>query len=150
MVISDSPILLKFDFDSEAEELWEALVLHDKMIIWYFENIPNFEAVPGFTCQFLIKNQERKFTHNWEVLESIYQKHISYKWSYLEYPGDSTVQFLIEDKLEGCELTIRIDIYEDFPSDIPEFKVESCIAGWRYFMERLQGFLKENASERTL
>jgi hypothetical protein len=35
-------------------------------------------------------------------------------------------------------------ITEDYPSDVPEFKRESCIGGWNYFLgEMLKGFLEK-------
>jgi len=41
-------------------------------------------------------------------------------------------------------LTLTTQITEDFDDSIPEFKRESCIGGWNYFLkERLFNYLKQ-------
>jgi len=70
---------------------------------------------------------------------------ITYNWKYKEYPGDSFVTFqLINDK--NCvKLKLTTEVIENFPDDIPEFKRESCIGGWNYYIkERLKEFLEGN------
>ena len=71
------------------------------------------------------------------------KKKIVYRWNYPEYPGDSNVHFTIQTLEGGCLLRVSTEILEDYPDDIPEFKRESAVAGWKYFIqERLPAYLK--------
>jgi hypothetical protein len=37
---------------------------------------------------------------------------------------------------------LTVEVLEDFPDDIPEFRRESCIGGWNYFINhRLKEYL---------
>ncbi|MBT8281491.1 MAG: SRPBCC domain-containing protein, partial [Muriicola sp.] len=51
-----------------------------------------------------------------------------------EYPGASTSTFEISGTNHQSELVLTVFVQEDFPSGIPEFKRESCIGGWEYFL----------------
>ena len=69
---------------------------------------------------------------------------IVYQWNYKEHQGDSTVTFNITPTITGCKLTVTAKTLEDFPQDIPEFKRESCIGGWQYFInERLKAYVSQ-------
>ena len=50
------------------------------------------------------------------------------------------VVFELYEHGDSTTLRLTLDIREDFPEDIPEFKRKSCIGGWEYF---IQGRLKE-------
>jgi len=70
------------------------------------------------------------------------QAEISYSWRYAEYPGKSILTFSLLPAQQQVKLKVVVDVVEDFPQDIPEFKRESCIGGWNYFIgERLTGYL---------
>jgi len=48
------------------------------------------------------------------------------------------------DDEEGTQLRLTNIITADYPSDVPEFKRESCIGGWNYFLrESLKRFLEK-------
>jgi hypothetical protein len=49
------------------------------------------------------------------------------------------------DKLGNLtKLTLTARVVEDFDDSIPEFKRESCVAGWNYFIkERLSDYLEK-------
>ena len=71
-------------------------------------------------------------------------KMIKYSWEFEEYPGKSTSVFEIIKENNQTKLRLTVEILEDFPDDIPEFKRESCIAGWEYFINnRLKEFLEK-------
>lgn len=110
---------------------------------WYFEKIPSFKPEVGFKTQFNIKSGERNFLHNWEVLEVIPHKLIKYNWKYENYPGDSNVTFELLAENNKTKLKLTVEVLEDFPQNIPEFKRESCIGGWEYFIkDRLKKYLE--------
>ena len=41
-------------------------------------------------------------------------------------------------------MKVITNIVEDFQDHIPEFQPESCIAGWEYFLDRLDSYLQNN------
>jgi len=141
----DSPIIIEETFDSSVDMVWGAITEHEQMIKWYFDNIPDFKAEVGFRTQFNVKSEERNFLHKWHVTEIITKKKITYNWQYKEYPGSADVEFELIDLGDSTKLQLKVIVLEDFPNDIPEFKRESCIGGWNYFLrDRLKQYLENN------
>lgn len=135
------PIVIEQLFNKSVEVVWKAITEKDQMVQWFFNNIPDFKAEIGFKTQFLVENEGRKFTHQWEIIEVVPGKRIGYSWKYKEYPGEAKVYFNIskEDDLTKLKLT-NLGL-ETFPQDIPEFKRESCEGGWNYFINQLHSHL---------
>jgi uncharacterized protein YndB with AHSA1/START domain len=141
----DPPVIVEQNLKSTIPQVWSALTDHRLMKKWYFDNIPNFHAKVGFETRFSIFNEDREFIHKWKVTEVIPLKLISYNWKYENYPGDSEVKFEIFNNGDLAKLRVTVLIYEDFPEDIPEFKRESCVGGWNYFIkDRLKNYLQGN------
>ncbi len=112
------------------------------MTQWFFENIKNFEPTVNFETQFVVRNEDRIFTHLWKVTEVIPGKKITYNWKYKEYAGDSFVTFELSKKSNKTELKLTHTVTEEFQDDIPEFSRESCLGGWNYFIgESLNNYL---------
>ena len=136
------PIVVTQQFSVGLEDLWHAITQKDRMIQWFFENIPDFKAEVGFTTEFLVENEGRQFTHLWKITEVIPQQRIVYHWSYKEYPGEGLVYFDISPVDDRTKLTLTNHGLETFPGHIPEFSRESCEGGWNYFIkERLSAYL---------
>ncbi|MBT8280648.1 MAG: SRPBCC domain-containing protein [Muriicola sp.] len=131
---SDPPIVIKASFDRSAEDLWNSLTLLPEMKNWYFDVLEAFEAREGFKTAFKVHSEDRTFTHLWEVIEVVPGEKITYRWEFEEYPGASTSTFEISGTNHQSELVLTVLVREDFPSGIPEFKRESCIGGWEYFL----------------
>lgn len=143
MKITEAPIIVEEIFDLPVDHVWSAITDHKEMIQWYFEDIPNFIPEVGFTTWFAVVSQGRTFTHQWEVTEVIPNQRITYNWNYAEYLGDGDVTFELIKKDNTTIIRLSMVIKQDFPDDIPEFKRESCIAGWNYFIkERLKEYLE--------
>lgn len=140
----DDPIIVEQVFNKPIEVVWEAITEHNQMIQWYFDNVPEFKAEVGFYTEFDVKSGERNFLHKWSVREVIANKMIVYNWTYKDYEGSADTCFELFSKGESTKLQIKIIILEDFTDDIPEFKRESCIGGWEYF---IKGRLKEYLSQ---
>lgn len=141
----DKPIIIENLFDVPAVKVWNALTVIDEMRGWYFSNIPDFKPVPGFRTEFDIKSEARNFRHIWIVKEVIPGKLIKYTWEFSGYPGKSATTFELEEKDGKTNLKLTVDVLADFPDDVPEFKTESCRAGWEYFiMQRLAEYLSIN------
>jgi len=143
MKVSEAPIQVEQDFQTDLATAWAALTDITEMKKWYFDNIPDFQARAGFKTQFLIHNEGRTFTHCWEVLEVTPQQLITYRWNYLEYSGDSTVTFVLTEIGGQVRLNFSMEVLEDFPDGILEFERASGVAGWEYFIKKqLKGYLE--------
>lgn len=142
---TDDPIIVEQVFNLSKEKVWRSITDLDEMVKWYFDNIPEFNAEVGFKTQFNVKSGERNFLHKWLVTEVIPKKKIVYNWTYQEYPGSADMIFEIFEENNTVKLQIRVIVIEDFPDDVPEFKRESCIDGWEYFIKgKLKEYLEKN------
>ena len=132
----EKPIVVEQTFSVSKETLWKAITERDQMIQWFFGNIPDFKPEVGFKTQFLIENEDRKFTHLWEVIEVIQNKKIVYDLRYKEYEGKGLVHFELFDEIDKIKLRLTSTGIETFTADIPEFKREAGVNGWNYFIKQ--------------
>lgn len=139
------PVIISQTFEASAQKVWKAITDLNEMKLWYFDNIDNFRAEPGFKSKFEVQSGKRVFTHLWEVIEVDARKRLAVNWKYAEYSGDSVVVFELKENANRTTLTLTMKVLEDFPDDIPEFKRESCQAGWEFFIQqRLKSYLEIN------
>ncbi len=131
----ERPIIVDQSFNCSIETLWDAITQVDQMRSWFFDNIPSFKPEVGFAVQFNVKTPEREFLHLWEIIEVIPCKKIVYNWRYKNYQGDSTVEFALFTHKDKTILQVISTVLEEFPDDIPEFKRESGVAGWTFFIQ---------------
>ena len=142
---NEEPIVVEQSFNASIDAVWNAITEIDQMRQWYFENIPSFKPEVGFETQFNVQSQDRNFLHMWKVTEVSSLKTITYNWKYENYPGDSFVTFELFQQNNLTKLRLTIQIMEDFPENIPEFKRESCVEGWIYFIrKRLKEYLEKD------
>jgi len=132
----DPPIIITQVFDQSISDVWDAITQLDAMRQWFFANIPEFKPELNFETRFLITNEGRQFTHVWKIIDVIPFQRITYHWSYPEYSGSAKVTFELNQQDHKTTLTLTNTILNDFPQDIPEFKRESCIGGWNYFIKQ--------------
>jgi uncharacterized protein YndB with AHSA1/START domain len=124
--------------------VWMAITDLQEMEKWYFDNIDSFRAEVGSKSRFEVKSGDRIFTHLWEVTEVVPFKKMVVNWKYAEYPGDSLVIFELQEHFGTTTFKLTMKVLQSFPGHIPEFKRESCLAGWQYFIrERLKKFLEK-------
>ena len=148
MKTTDEPIVVIQEFDTSAENLWNAITKPEEMRTWFFENMNDFKPEPGFKTQFPVKSGERTFTHQWTVMEVIPLKRITLNWRYKEYPGDSFINFDLEQENRSVKLRVTTTVAKDFPDEIPEFTTESCLGGWKYFIcGRLKDYFNSKLSK---
>lgn len=141
---SDPPVVVDNRYQASAKKVWRALTVVDQMTQWYFENIPAFKSEVGFETLFAVESGGRQFPHHWTVTEADAPKRIAYRWRYDNYPGDGYVVFELSEKGASTDLRLTMHVHEDFPDEIPEFRRESCIGGWEYFLgERLKEYLEQ-------
>jgi len=139
------PIIVEETFNTNSKTIWSAITELNQMVLWFFEGIPDFKPEVGFETQFTVSSISRDFLHVWEIIEVIPEELIVYKWTYPEYfDGDSFVTFKLAMISENqTTLSVIADGMENYPQDIPEFKRESGVNGWNYFIkESLSNYLK--------
>ncbi|PCJ82489.1 MAG: ATPase [Bacteroidetes bacterium] len=142
MLHKEIPIVLEQSFPVTKEILWNAITERDQMVQWFFENIETFEPKVGFKTKFVIENEGKIFPHIWTIIEVEQFKKIVYNWKYKGYAGDSNVIFELIEQGKHIKLKLTHKVLDSFPKNIPEFKRESCLEGWNYFIkQRLKNYL---------
>lgn len=146
MKTSELPVIVEHTFNVPIDKVWNALTQIDQMHQWYFDNIPAFKAEVGFKTQFNVKAPSRDFIHQWEVTEVVNQKIITYKWQFKGFKGVSYSIFELEETNHRTTLKLICEVTEDFDDAIPEFRRESCVSGWNYFIKQSlpEYFLKQD------
>ncbi len=141
MKSTDEPIIITEEINASRQRIWAALTELDLMKKWFFDNIPTFAAEVGFETAFDIYNEGKLFRHEWKVLEVVPEQSITTQWTFAGYDGVSKVTFSINDNGPSHSVTVKAWAEEDHDTTIPEFRRESGVGGWTYFMkERLKGF----------
>ena len=141
---NDKPIIVEQTFSTAIDTVWKSITEIDLMRQWYFADIPSFKPEVGFETQFNVKSQGRNFLHMWKVTEATPMKKIAYNWKYDGYAGNSFVVFELFKQNNFTKLKLTHETLESFPDDIPEFKRESGIAGWEFFIKKsLKNFLEK-------
>ena len=137
----DKPIIITVDINASRINIWSALTELNLMRQWFFDNIPDFKAKVGFQTTFDIHNEGRLFRHEWKVLEVQPEQSITTQWTFEGYEGVSHVTFSIDGIGPSHAVTVKAWAVEDHDTSIPEFRRESGVGGWTFFMnERLKGF----------
>ena len=144
MRADEDPIIVEESFEKDLDTVWKAITETEQMREWLFENIPEFKTEVGFEIEFDVDAGERTFTHQWKITRAIPKKVVEYNWRYGDYPGDSFVTFELMEKNSSTKLRLTHVTTEDLPEEVQEFKRESCLSGWQYFIkERLKEYLKD-------
>ena len=139
------PVIVEQSYNVSREHLWAAITVRDQMAAWFFDGIPDFQPRVGFQTQFHVDTGERSFLHCWKILEVIPQQRIVYDWRYANYPGVGTVTFSLFENGSGSRLRVTTEGLSTFPAAIPEFSRESCLAGWKFFVQqRLKAYLSDH------
>lgn len=145
MKTTDEPIIVEQVFDTSIKNIWNAITVLDKMKQWFFNNIPSFNPVVGFETRFDIQVEDRMFPHLWKLTEVIPMKKITYDWRYKGYTGIAIVIFELFESGNQTKLRLSSTAIESFPDNIPEFKRESGVEGWNYFIKKsLKEYLEKS------
>ena len=144
MTSKEAPVIIEQTFQVSKNIIWDAITNIEKMKIWFFENIEEFKHEIGFQTKFNVVSGDRNFMHCWKITQVETLKKITYHWNYEGYKGDSYVYFELFTKENNTLLRVTTEVIEDFNDDIIEFKRESCIGGWNYFIkDRLKNYIKK-------
>ncbi len=139
------PVVVQQTFHRPPADVWKAITDANLMKQWFFENMEEFVPEKDFETQFNVVSNNRDFLHLWKLTEVVPLKRIVYNWKYKGYDGNSYVSFELFDHKEGTLLKLTHTVTKNFPQDIEEFRRESCVAGWEYFIQnRLKSFLTKS------
>jgi hypothetical protein len=79
------------------------------------------------------------------VIEVIPKNKISVEWQFEGYSGIAIVDFELTELGNQTKFILTSTLIESFPGNIPEFKRESGVEGWNYFIKKsLNEYLKNN------
>lgn len=141
---NDPPVIIEQVFTKPINTVWNSLIDPDQMRQWFFENIPSFKPEIGFETKFDVKSQDRVFPHLWKVVDVNPGIMITINWKYEGFSGDSLVKFELSEENGLTKLRLSVEILSSFQDDIPEFRRESCITGWEYFLKnRFKSYLEK-------
>ena len=148
MTHSVEPIIVVEKFNASNQEVWKAISDVEEMTKWFFPNIAAFEPKVGFETRFVIQNEDRIFPHLWKVTEVVPLKKLAYEWVFEGYEGRGISLFELTETNQKTTLQLTFTVIEPFPDHIPEFKRESGVQGWNYFIkESLKNYLESKNSE---
>jgi len=148
MKVTDQTVIVEETFNTSKENIWKAITNLDEMKQWFFNTIPNFKPAVGFKTEFNVNSGTRDFMHVWKIIEVIPAKKITYDWSYKKYKGRGLVTFELCNKNNQTKLVLTNMVIEDFPDEIPEFKRESCVGGWKFFInQNLKDYIQKKYSK---
>jgi len=140
---TEAPIIVEDVINAPIEKVWTAITDLSEMKCWFFDNIDAFKPELGSKSSFVVQSEERVFTHLWTVSEVEAPNKITYNWKYKEYSGNSFVTWELFNIDRKTKVVLTVSVVKDFDNTIPEFKRESCVKGWEYFIcFRLVEYLK--------
>lgn len=132
--MSNPPIVVEHTYPTSVADLWKAITVRDRMVQWYFPQIPDFSPEVGGKTEFDVENEGIVYPHRWEVLEAVPEEKLVYDWQYEGIPGRGVVTWEVLEADDGAKLVLTCEGYETFPQDQEVFTKESCQAGWEYFL----------------
>ncbi|MCS7470563.1 SRPBCC domain-containing protein [Stieleria sp. ICT_E10.1] len=135
MTDPSAPIVVEHSYDVPKSTVWKAITEREQMVNWFFDNLPEFRAEPGFETQFDTDSGRRVFRHLWKITEVIPGQIIVYDWRYEGISGTGKVTFEVFEEGEGSRLRVTNEGIESFPNEMPEFTRESCEDGWTYLLQ---------------
>lgn len=142
MTVKEAPVIVEQIFQVSKNLIWDAITNIEKMKLWFFEDIEGFKPEIGFQTKFNVISEQRNFMHCWEIIQVEPLQKITYHWNYEGYKGDSLVHFELFTQENNTLLRVTTEVIEDFNGVIPEFKRESCVGGWDYFIkDRLKNYI---------
>ena len=122
------PLIIEYNFNAPAEEVWQAITDRNDMKNWYFD-APEFKPEVGTEFTFKGENEGRVYIHHCTVLEVIPGRKLRHTWIYEVYGGNSIVTFELFPEGDQTKIKLTHEGLETFP-DLPDFKRESFQAGW--------------------
>ena len=137
-----TPLIKEFRYDVPVQDVWQALTEKDKMKIWYFPQLQEFEPKVGFEFQFNDDNSQ--YQKKWIVTKVVEGKTFAHNWSYKGFKGNSEVIFDLRPEGESTRLKVTQTNLDSFPSD-SHFARERFEWGWNDLLgQNLKHLLEKN------
>lgn len=138
----DKPLIMEFDYNVPKNDVWEAMTNPEKMKIWYFPQLKEFEPKVGYEFKFEDRNDE--YRKKWVVTKIEKPNTFAHKWSYKGYHGESEVTFDLITTDNGTKIRVTHTKLDSFPND-PHFKRERFEWGWNNLLgKNLKTLLEKN------
>lgn len=127
-ILDPKAFVIEKIFNAPIDRVWKAITDKDDMKQWYFE-LADFKPEKGFEFQFYGGSEDRQYLHLCKITEVIFQRKLTYSWSYDQYEGMSYVTFELFPEGHQTRLKLTHSGLESFPK-LPDFAKESFAAGW--------------------
>jgi uncharacterized protein YndB with AHSA1/START domain len=124
----DTPFVMEQLYDSPVDTVWDALTDPDKMRVWYFPQLKNFEPVVGFNFEFV--DDGSPYQKEWQVTQLVEGRRLAHSWVYKGYAGRSEVIFDLSAEDGKTRLRLTHTGLASFPDD-PHFARERFEGGWQ-------------------
>ncbi len=145
-----NPIIKEVTINAPVAQVWKAITDKNEMKHWYFD-LENFEPVVGFQFQFYGGTEDKQYLHLCTVKEVIVNQKLSYSWRYEGYPGNSLVTFELFDEGDHTRVKLTHEGVETFPTDDPNFAIESFTKGWNQIIgTNLKEYLEKEKAEKSV
>lgn len=138
------PYTIERTYNAPVSKVWKAISDKDDIKHWYFD-LAEFKAEPGFKFQFTGKGSNgEEMLHLCEVKESVFEKKLSYSWTYKNFSGSSLVTFELFPEGNKTRLRLTHEGIETFADHGKDFQEESFAAGWTHIIgTSLQKFVEQ-------
>lgn len=148
--MESTPLLLERRYAAPIEKLWKAITDAGQMKEWYFD-LGDFKAEKGFKFQFTGGDEKIQYLHACEILECDPPNRLSYSWTYPDYQGYSVLTWeLFAEGGHSTRLKLHHTGLESFPQEDPNFRRESFMGGWNYFVnEALPSFVETDTIRKS-
>ncbi len=124
------PVVVEHTYNAPIETVWKAITEVEHLKKWFIEGIDSFEAKPGFTTEFTVKNKGKDYVHLWEVLDVVPGKKIAVEWKFGGYAGSSIATMELFEEKQGTRLRLTHEGLETYPRDAEDL-ARGCFAeGW--------------------
>lgn len=146
-LVDESSFVIEKTYQAPVSLVWRAITNKDDMKKWYFD-IQKFKPEPGFEFQFTGKGRNgEKYVHLCKIAEVVFEKKLTYSWSYRDYPGMSFVTFELFKEGNNTRLKLTHQGVDTFPTH-PDFAKESFAQGWTMLIgDLLKNYVEKSNSQ---
>ncbi|PBQ34974.1 ATPase [Sphingobacteriaceae bacterium] len=141
--MKSEPYTIERTYKAPLSKVWKAISEKEHMKEWYFK-LAEFKPEPGFKFEFTGKGSDGSdYVHYCEVIESVFEKKLSYTWTYKGLAGRSRVTFELFAEGHTTRLKLTHEGIETFANHGKDFQKESFSEGWTHIVGKsLKDFLE--------
>lgn len=133
------PFTIERSYNAPVSKVWKAITDKNDMKQWYFD-LSDFKAEPGFKFSFNGKGRKGEtYVHLCELKEVVFEKKLSYSWTYEGLPGYTLVTFELFKEGDKTRVKLTHEGIESLAGNGPDFAKESFAEGWTQLIGTLLG-----------